>query len=249
MIILKNRDEIEKMKVAGEVLKRLFEELDKNDIIKAGVPTKSIDIYIGNYIKNNSAVPSFLNYRGFPAHACISINDTVVHGIPDEYVLKDGDIVSIDVGAQKDGYHADAARTYIVGDSSDKVIEFIETAKESFFEGLKMCRVDKRIGDISNSIQNYVEGKGFNVIRDFYGHGIGRDLHEDPMIPNYGKPNRGARIKYGMTLAIEPMISMGSPNVKVMDDGWTAKTFDASLAAHYENTVAITINGPIILTL
>ena len=249
MIILKNRDEIEKMKMAGEVLKKLFEEFDKKEIIKAGVTTKSIDIFVGNYIKDSSAIPSFLNYRGFPANCCISVNDTVVHGIPDEYVLLDGDIVSIDVGAWKDGYHADAARTYIIGDATDNEASFIETAKESFFEGLKMCRVDKRIGDISNSIQNYVESKGFSVIREFYGHGIGRDLHEDPMIPNYGKPNRGARIKYGMTLAIEPMISMGSSNVKVMDDGWTAKTYDGSFAAHYENTVAITVNGLIILTL
>lgn len=249
MIILKNRDEIEKMKLAGDILKKLFEEIDKKGIIKAGVTTKSIDIFVGNHIKDSSAIPSFLNYRGFPANCCISVNDTVVHGIPDRYVLSDGDVVSIDVGACKDGYHADAARTYIIGDAADSLITFIKTAEGSFFEGLKMCRVDKRIGDISNSIQNYVESRGFSVIRDFYGHGIGRDLHEDPMIPNYGKPNRGARIKSGMTLAIEPMISMGSPNVKVMDDGWTAKTIDGSLASHYENTVAITINGPIILTL
>jgi methionyl aminopeptidase len=249
MIILKNRDEIDKMKKAGEVIKRLFEEIDKMDIIKIGTTTKSIDIFIGNYIKNSSAVPSFLNYRGFPANSCISINDTVVHGIPDDYTLAESDIVSVDVGVYKNGYHADAARTYIVNEAKSEIVRFVETATESFFEGVKMCVPDKRIGDISNNVQKYVESHGFNVIRDFYGHGIGRDLHEDPIIPNYGKPNRGARIKYGMTLAIEPMISMGSPNVKVMEDGWTAKTIDGSLAAHYENTVAITANGPIILTL
>lgn len=249
MIILKNKDEIDKMKKAGEVIKKLFEEIDKRSIIKIGTTTKSIDLFIGNYIKDSSAVPSFLNYRGFPANSCISINDTVVHGIPDDYTIVEGDVISVDVGVYKDGYHADAARTYMVKEVNDEIVYFVETAKESFFEAIKMCRTDKRIGDISNNVQKYVESQGFNVVREFYGHGIGRDLHEDPIIPNYGKPNRGTRIKYGMTLAIEPMISMGSPNVKVMEDGWTAKTIDGSLAAHYENTVAITANGPIILTL
>jgi methionyl aminopeptidase len=249
VIILKNRDEIDKMKRAGNIIKGLFEEIEKNEIIRIGVTTKSVDLFIENYIKGASAIPSFLHYRGFPASSCISVNDTVVHGIPGDYVVSDGDIVSIDVGVYKDGYHADAARTYIVGTVSNKVTRFVEVAAESFFEGLKQCKVDKRIGDISCSIQKYVEANGFNVVRDFYGHGVGRDLHEDPMIPNYGKPNRGAKIRYGMTLAIEPMISMGSPNVLVMEDGWTAKTSDGSLAAHYENTIAITANGPIILTL
>jgi methionyl aminopeptidase len=249
MIILKNRDEIEKMKKSGAIIKKLFEEIDAHSIIKVGVTTKNIDLFIGNFIRNNSAIPSFLDYRGFPANSCISINDTVVHGIPNDYVLKDADIVSVDVGVYADGYHADAARTYMLNVDDKKIKEFVDTARESFFEALKVCKVDKRIGDLSNSVQRFVEERGFSVVSDFYGHGIGRELHEDPIIPNCGKPNRGPRIKHGMTLAIEPMISMGSPFVQIMDDGWTAKTIDGSLAAHYENTVAITTDGPILLTL
>lgn len=249
MIILKNREEIERMKKPGEVMKELFEEIDSKAIVRVGVTTKDIDLFIENFIRKHSAIPSFLNYRGFPASACISINDTVVHGIPNDYVIKEGDIVSIDVGVYMDGYHADAARTYIMNVENERIVKFVETAKEAFFEALKVCKIDMRIGDLSHSIQRFVEERGFNVVRDFYGHGIGKDLHEDPVVPNYGKPNRGPRIKCGMTLAIEPMISMGSPFIKVMDDGWTAKTIDGSLTAHYENTVAITTNGPILLTL
>ena len=203
MIILKNRDEIEKMKKSGAIIKKLFEEIDAHSIIKVGVTTKNIDLFIGNFIRNNSAIPSFLDYRGFPANSCISINDTVVHGIPNDYVLKDADIVSVDVGVYADGYHADAARTYMLNVDDKKIKEFVDTARESFFEALKVCKVDKRIGDLSNSVQRFVEERGFSVVSDFYGHGIGRELHEDPIIPNCGKPNRGPRIKHGMTLAIE----------------------------------------------
>jgi methionyl aminopeptidase len=164
MIILKNREEIEKMKKSGAIIKKLFEEIDAHSIVKVGVTTKSIDLFIGNFIRNNSAIPSFLNYRGFPANSCISINDTVVHGIPNNYLLKDGDVVSVDVGVYADGYHADAARTYVLNVDDKNIIEFVETAKKSFFEALKVCKVDKRIGDISNSIQRIVEEKGYSVI-------------------------------------------------------------------------------------
>ncbi|MDY6820494.1 MAG: type I methionyl aminopeptidase [Deferribacterota bacterium] len=248
MIIVKSIDEIKIMERTGEILKSLFKRIEDEKVIKKGATTKSIDKFIEKHIYMHSAYPSFKGYRGFPASSCISINDTVVHGIPSDYTLKEGDIISIDVGAYRENYHADAARTYIVGYVEDKIMDFVNTAKEAFFKGIEMCYDGKRIGDISNKIQRYVETKGYSVIRDFFGHGIGKNLHEDPMIPNYGKGNRGAMIKNGMTLAIEPMISMGSSKVIVEDDGWTARTMDGSLAAHYENTVAIVDNGPVILT-
>ncbi|TYB33300.1 MAG: type I methionyl aminopeptidase [Flexistipes sinusarabici] len=246
MVILKSSNELEYMRKAGAIVKEVLNGL--HDIIKPGVATKSIDKYVNDTIISRSATPSFKNYRGFSGSACVSVNEVVVHGIPGENVLKDGDIISVDVGAYKDGFHGDAARTYPVGEISDKASKLIDVTKESFFKGIEKAEVGGRLLDISHAIQAYVEENGFNVIRDYYGHGIGRELHEDPAIPNYGKPNRGTRLRAGMVLAIEPMVVEGSYEVETLDDGWTVVTKDRGLAAHYENTVAITHNGPEILT-
>jgi methionyl aminopeptidase len=246
LIILKSNSEIENMKKAAQILKGLLSDL--GEYVRIGVTTKSIDNFIERYINANSAICSFKNYRGYPACSCISVNDTVVHGLPSDYKLKESDVVSIDVGVYASGYHADAARTYILGEVDDNLRRLVDVAEKSFFEGLKEVKIGGRIGDISNKIQRYVESNGFNVIREFYGHGIGRDLHEDPIVSNYGKANRGPRIQQGMALAIEPMICTGSGDVVVMNDGWTAKTVDGSVAAHYENTIVVTYDGPTILT-
>ncbi|MEC9491868.1 type I methionyl aminopeptidase [Flexistipes sp.] len=246
MVILKSSSELEYMRKAGAIVKEVLNGL--YDIIKPGVTTKTIDKYVYDTIISRSATPSFKNYRGFSGSACVSINEVVVHGIPGENVLKNGDIISVDVGAYKDGFHGDAARTYPVGEISDKASKLIDVTKGSFFKGIEKAEVGGRLLDISNAIQTYVEENGFNVIRDYYGHGIGRELHEDPAIPNYGKPNRGTRLRAGMVLAIEPMVVEGSYEVETLDDGWTVVTKDRGLAAHYENTVAITHNGPEILT-
>jgi len=247
MIILKTKSEIEKIKIACDVVKEVLEKLE--DYIKPGIKTKDIDNFAETIINKRSAIPSFKNYRGYPAATCVSVNEVIVHGIPSDYVIKEGDIVSVDVGAYKGGFHGDAARTYMVGEVSNKAKKLVEVTKESFFEGIKKAKVGNRLQDISHAIQQYVETNGFNVIRDFFGHGIGRSLHEDPTIPNYGKPNRGARLRAGMVLAIEPMVVEGSYEIITLEDGWTAVTKDGSLAAHYENTVALTDNGAEILTL
>jgi len=246
MVILKSSNELEYMRRAGAIVKDVLNGL--YDIIKPGLTTKSIDKYVNDTIISRSATPSFKNYRGFSGSACVSVNEVVVHGIPGDNVLKEGDIISVDVGAYKDGFHGDAARTYPVGEISDKASKLIDVTKESFFKGIEKAEVGGRLLDISHAIQTYVEENEFNVIRDYYGHGIGRDLHEDPAIPNYGKPNRGTRLRAGMVLAIEPMVVEGSYEVETLDDGWTVVTKDRGLAAHYENTVALTHNGPEILT-
>ena len=193
-------------------------------------------------------MPSFLNYNGFPASACISVNDVVIHGIPSNYVVRDGDIVSIDVGAYIDGFHGDCAATFIAGTGSKDAEKLIEVTKQSFFEGLKFARVGYRVSDISHAIQEYVESFGYSVVREFIGHGVGAKLHEEPEVPNFGKPGHGPRLLPGMTLAIEPMVNAGGVGVYVLDDKWTVKTLDGSLSAHYENTVLITENDPEILT-
>ena len=246
MVILKSSNELEYMRKAGAIVKEVLNGL--YNIIKPGLTTKSIDKYVNDTIISRSATPSFKNYRGFSGSACVSVNEVVVHGIPGDNVLKEGDIISVDVGAYKDGFHGDAARTYPVGEISDKASKLIDVTKESFFKGIEKAEVGGRLLDISHAIQTYVEENEFNVIRDYYGHGIGRDLHEDPAIPNYGKPNRGTRLRAGMVLAIEPMVVEGSYEVETLDDGWTVVTKDRGLAAHYENTVALTHNGPEILT-
>jgi methionyl aminopeptidase len=246
MVIIKSSKEIDLMREPCGVVKEVHEKLPS--LIKPGVTTKSIDKFVYDTIISRSAIPSFKNYRGFPGSACVSINEVVVHGIPDERKLVDGDIVSVDVGAYKNGFHGDAARTFLVGSVSDEAKQLVEVTEKSFYKGIEKATVKNRLHDISYAIQEYVEGFNYGVIRDFFGHGIGRDLHEDPAIPNFGKPNRGTRLRAGMVLAIEPMVSMGNYEVEILEDGWTVVTKDKSLAAHYENTIAITNNGPEILT-
>ena len=248
MIHLKNATQIAAMKDAGRITGEAL--LVARDMVRPGVSTYEIDQAIRRYIEKCGATPAFLGYGGFPASACISINDEVIHGIPSKKrILREGDIVSVDIGCIYKGYNSDAARTYGVGKISEEAQRLIDAARESFFEGLKFCKVGYRLSDVSHAIQKRVEEDGFVVIRDFVGHGIGRELHEDPQIPNYGKPGRGPRLAKGMVLAIEPMISEGTYEVEVLLDNWTAVTADGKLAAHYENTVVITDGEPELLTL
>lgn len=248
MITIKSRSEIEKMRVAGKITGLALVEISKH--IKPGVTTAELDKIARDFIKRQGAIPSFLNYNGYPASICASINDAVVHGIPSkDIVLKEGDIISIDVGAYKDGYHGDAARTYGVGKISDEAQRLIDVTKQSFFEGLKFATHGAKLGDISAAIQEYAENNGYSVVRDLVGHGIGKEMHEDPSVPNFGRRGKGVKLASGMTLAIEPMINAGEYDVAVLDDDWTVVTEDGSLSAHYENTVLITKDKAEILTM
>ncbi len=248
MIQVKNSEQLALMQQAGRITGEAL--LYIRDYVREGVSTYELDKLIRQFIEKHGARPSFLNYSGFPASACISINDEVIHGIPSKKrILKDGDIVKIDVGACYKGYHGDAARTIPVGNISQGAKLLIEATRQSFFEGVAMAKAGMRIGDIGSAIQTYAEGKGFSVVRPYIGHGIGHDLHEQPDVPNYGTPGRGVRLCNGMTIAIEPMINAGVKEVKNLSDGWTVKTADGKLSAHYENTVAILPDGPRILTL
>lgn len=236
------------MKEAGRITGEAL--LYIRDYVRDGISTFELDKLLRQFIEKNGARPSFLNYSGFPASACISVNDEVIHGIPSKKrILCEGDIVKIDVGACYKGFHGDAARTIPVGKVSDEAERLIATTRQSFFEGAAMARAGMRIGDIGSAIQNCAEGNGFSVVRPYIGHGIGRELHEQPDVPNYGTPGRGVRLCNGMTIAIEPMINAGMKEVKNLSDGWTVKTSDGRLSAHYENTVAILPEGPQILTL
>ena len=231
-------------KVCGDILKEL------GNIIKPGITTMDIDRFVEKTVKANGMKASEKGYCGYPASVCVSINEEVVHGIPSKKrILREGDIVSVDLVVEYKGYMADAARTYAVGEISPEARHLIETAEKAFFDGIAFAKEGYRLSDISNAIQKTVEGEGFGVIRDFVGHGIGSDMNEDPQIPNYGKPGKGPRLQKGMTLAIEPMITQGSYEVDVLQDNWTAVTIDGGLAAHYENTVVITDGEPQLLTL
>lgn len=248
MITIKSKSEIEKMRLAGRITGDVLKEIEKH--IKPGISTKQLDKIAHNYIVSKGATPSFLNYNGFPGSICASRNDEVVHGIPSkDIVLKEGDIISVDVGAYIDGFHGDAARTFAVGEISDEAKRLIEVTKQSFFEGIKKAVHGAKLGDVSATIQEYVESNGFSVVRKLVGHGIGRSLHEDPNVPNYGKAGKGVKLAAGMTLAIEPMVNAGEYDVCVLDDDWTVVTEDGSLSAHYENTILITKDGCEILTL
>ena len=217
--------------------------------VQPGVTTGELDRLAEEYIRKQGAVPNFKNYQGYPATACISINNEVIHGIPsDKRVLKNGDIVSVDLGAMFQGYHGDNAATFAVGDISPEAKRLMDATKESLYEGIKAARAGGRIGDISNAVQSYVEARGFSVVRQFVGHGIGTNLHEEPEVPNFGKAGHGIRLMPGMTLAIEPMVNAGGHGVKVLPDGWTVLTADGSLSAHFEHTVLITTDGPQIMT-
>ena len=246
MIVIKTKKEIELMQESGRIVALAHEAVKK--AIKPGVTTGELDAIAETVIKENGAVPSFKGYPGYPGSVCASVNDQVIHGSPGETILKEGDIISIDIGAFKNGYHGDAARTHPVGKVSDEASKLIKITEESFFEGLKFCRIGYRLSDISNAIQTYAEENGFSVVRDFVGHGIGRQMHEDPPVPNYGAAGRGPRLESGMALAIEPMINVGGFKVVVLDDEWTVITKDGTLSAHYENTVIITEDGPIMTT-
>ena len=246
MITLKSSHEIELMRRAGKITAAA--RALAGEMVKPGVTTQEIDRAVEQFIRSQGAVPSFLNYSGYPASACISVNDEVIHGIPGKRVLKEGDIVSIDVGAYIGGYHGDCAATFPCGKISPEAEDLIRVTRESFFEGIKMAKEGHRLMDISAAIQMYVESRGYSIVREFVGHGIGTHLHESPEVPNYGRPGRGPRLLRGMTLAIEPMVNAGEAGVMQLSDGWTVKTLDGKLSAHYENTVLITDGEPEILT-
>ena len=248
MISIKSSKQIEKMRESCKLTKELFLILE--DKIKPGISTKELDTVAYNFYKKHGATPNFLNYNGYPATICASVNDEVVHGIPSlKKILREGDIVSIDMGCILDGWHSDAARTFAVGKISDEAQELIDNTKQSFFEGIKVIKHGVKLGDVSHTIQTFLEERGYGVVRDLVGHGIGQALHESPEVPNFGKAGHGVRLAAGMTLAIEPMVNSGTYRVNVLDDDWTVVTADGSLSAHYENTVLITREGCEILTL
>lgn len=248
MIIIKSKQEIELMREAGKVTGYILRELEK--FMKPGVATIEIDRFVEKTVKEYGMTAAEKGYCGYPASVCVSINEEVVHGIPSKKrILRDGDIVSVDLVVENKGYMADAARTYGVGTISPQAAHLIETAQRAFYEGIKYAKEGWRLSDVSHAIQSVVEGEGFGVIRDFVGHGIGREMHEDPQVPNYGKAGKGPRLQRGMTLAIEPMICEGDWELDVLLDDWTAVTVDGGLAAHYENTVVITDGEPELLTL
>lgn len=246
MIKLKNSNQLAKMKDSCKLtVEALYEGAS---IIAPGIALVEIDTRIRRYMEKHGATPSFLNYGGFPKSSCISVNDTVIHGIPGKQILKDGDIVSIDVGAYLNGFHGDCARTIPCGKISAEAERLIEVTRQSFFDGIATVRSGSRVGDISAAVQKTAEAAGFSVVREFVGHGVGEALHEDPSVPNYGTAGKGSRLYSGMTIAVEPMINAGRKEVYQLDDGWTVKTMDGSLSAHYENTIAVTEDGAVILT-
>ncbi len=246
MITLKSPNEIELMRRAGKITAAA--RALAGEMVKPGVTTREIDRAVEQFIRKNGAVPSFLNYHGYPGSACISVNDEVIHGIPGNRVLKEGDIVSVDVGAYIGGFHGDCAATFPCGKISEEAQRLINVTRESFFRGIAKAKEGNRVFDISAAVQEYVEANGFTVVREFVGHGIGRQLHESPEVPNYGTAGRGPRLLRGMTLAIEPMVNAGAASIRQLSDGWTVKTLDGRLSAHYENTVLITDGEPEILT-
>lgn len=247
MITVKTDREIQLMRDAGRLTAEVMELA--GSLVKPGVSTKEIDDRLYKFIKKHNATPSFLNYYGYPATACISVNAVVIHGIPSgQRIIADGDIVSIDVGVLLNGYHGDMARTFCAGNVSEEAKKLIEVTKESFWRGIAKATDGARVGDIGHAIESYVHENGFSVVEDYVGHGVGTHLHEDPDVPNYGKPGRGMRLRKGMTIAVEPMINAGCADVVQLKDGWTVVTKDGKLSAHYENTIAITDGEPLILT-
>jgi len=246
MIELKTSDEIELMRQAGRVVGELLKHLAT--MVKPGIKTKRLDEAARTFIHEQGATPAFLGYRGYPASICVSVNEEVVHGIPGERKIREGDLVSLDVGAIVEEFYADAAITVTVGSVAPAANRLLETTRDALDEGIAKALIGNRISDISHTVQRRIERDGFGIVRDFVGHGIGRALHEDPPIPNFGPPSVGPRLKAGMVLAIEPMVTLGAYEVEVLSDGWTAVTKDRSLAAHFEHTVAVTEQGPVVLT-
>ncbi|UMZ75415.1 type I methionyl aminopeptidase [Natranaerofaba carboxydovora] len=246
MVVLKSDKELDIMKDAGKIVAETHALLKEN--IKPGITTLELDHIAEKNIKKNGAEPSFKGYRGFPASICASINEQVVHGIPGIKRIENGDIISIDIGAYYKGYHGDAAKTYPVGDVDEELIRLIKITEESLHKGIEKALVGNRLSDISNAVQIHAEENGFSVVKNFVGHGIGSEMHEEPQVPNFGPPGRGPRLKQGMALAIEPMVNMGTWEVKTLEDEWTVVTKDHKPSAHFEHSIAITEDGPIILT-
>lgn len=248
MIVLKSPRELDIMYKANQIVAETHSYLA--EIITAGITTAEIDRLGEEYITKKGAKPSFKGYRGYPASVCVSINEEVVHGIPSKKrIINDGDLVSLDIGAYYEGFHGDAARTLGIGNLSAEASRLMEITKKSFFKGIEKAYIGNRLSDISYSIQKFAEENGFSVVREYVGHGIGREMHEAPQIPNFGPPGRGPYLKKGMTLAIEPMLNIGTFQVKSLEDGWTVVTRDGKLSAHYENTIVITDDGPEILSI
>jgi len=246
MIAIKSPREIDLMRKAGRITAQA--RALAGSMVRPGVTTLEIDRAVREYIRSQGAEPSFLNYQGYPGSACISVNEVVIHGIPDHKKLREGDIVSVDVGAYIDGFHGDCAATFPCGKITPQAQKLIDVTRQSFFEGIKLAVKDNRVSDISHAVQQYVEANGFSVVRDFVGHGVGREMHEPPEVPNYGPAGHGPRLVPGMVIAVEPMVCAGDWRVKVLKDGWTTVSADGSLTAHYENTVLITEGEPEILT-
>ena len=246
MISIKTNTDIEKMRISGKINYETHKYLESN--IKPGITTKYLNDIADKFIRSKGGIPSFLNYEGYPASICISIDEEVVHGIPGKRMIKDNDLVSIDMGIIHQGYFSDMAVTVGVGSLDASRQKLIDVTRQALLKGIAEARPGNRLGDISSAIQKYVESKGFSVVRDFVGHGIGQALHEDPEIPNYGTPHQGALLKAGMVFAIEPMVNMGRFGIKILEDGWTAVTIDKKPSAHFEHSVAITESGPVVLT-
>ncbi len=246
MIICKTPREIEIMRHAGKIVALTHQELKKH--IKPGITTSELDAIAETFIRKHDATPSFKGYNGFQGSICASVNNELVHGIPGKRVLEDGDVISIDIGAKYNGYHGDSAWTYAVGTIDDETQRLMDVTEESLYLGLKEAKPGERLSNISHAIQTYVEANGFSIVREYVGHGVGQDLHEDPQIPHYGPPNKGPRLKPGMVLAIEPMVNAGSRYVKTLPDNWTVVTVDGKMCAHFEHTIAITDDGYEILT-
>lgn len=247
MIRIKSAKEVELMRRAGQITAAARSLAGK--MVVPGITTLEIDKAVRSFIKSQGAIPTFLGYGGYPASVCVSINEEVIHGIPGHRKIKEGDVVSIDVGATKDGYVGDCAATFIAGEGTDEARKLVEVTRQCFYEGIKFARPGCRVSDIGAAVQKYAEDNGFGVVRDYVGHGVGSVMHEEPEIPNFGRPGHGARFVKNMTIAVEPMITAGDWNVKVLKDDWTVVTKDGSLAAHYENTILITDNEPEILTI
>ena len=246
MITLKSSHEIDLMRRSGKITAAA--RALAGEMVKPGVTTQEINDAVERFIRQQGAVPSFLHYNGYPASACISVNDEIIHGIPGKRVLQEGDIVSVDVGAYIGGFHGDCAATFPCGRISPEAQRLIDVTRQSFFEGIRFAREGQRLQDVSAAVQAYVEQNGFSVVREYVGHGVGAKMHESPEIPNYGRPGHGPRLLRGMTLAIEPMVNAGSAAITQLSDGWTGKTADGKWAAHYENTILITDGAPEILT-
>lgn len=246
MITLKTRDEIDKMRKAGKLLAACHREIAQ--LIRPGVTTWGLDQFVEGFLHEHGATPEQKGYRGYPYAICASVNDVICHGFPNKAPLKGGDIVTIDMVVNLDGWLADSAWSYAVGEVSDDAKKLLKVTKEALFVGIEKAVIGHRIGDISHAIQKYAESKGYSVVRQFIGHGIGKIIHESPEVPHFGSPVRGPRLKEGMVITIEPMLNAGTFYVKMDEDGWTARTEDGSLSAQYEHTVAITANGPLILT-